>query len=146
MSEVVRTAGQGSWEQLYGYSRAIQVGPWVMTSGCTAMVEGAVTHVNDTAGQTKAAFRVALDHLVEAGAGLSDVVRTRMYIVDPDSADAVGRAHGEMFGLVKPVAIVVPVPRLLHPDVLVSVEVEAYRAPSSAEAPQRGDDNEGDSA
>src|SRR5690625_647636 len=69
MSEVVRTAGQGSWEQLYGYSRAIQVGPWVMTSGCTAMVEGAVTHVNDPAGQTKAAFRVALDHLVEAGAG-----------------------------------------------------------------------------
>ena len=134
MNLVVLTLGQGSWEQLYGYSRAIQAGPWVITSGCTAMVDGAITHVNDPAGQTKAAFRVALDSLVEAGAGLSDVVRTRMYIVDVHSADVVGRAHGEMFGLVKPVAIVVPVPKLLHPEVLVSVEVEAYLDPGDADA------------
>ena len=134
MSQVVRTAEQGPWEQLYGYSRAVQAGPWVITSGCTSMKDGIVTHVNDPAGQTKAAFRVALDSLVEAGSGLSDVVRTRMYIVDVSSADAVGRAHGELFGLVQPVASVVPVPRLLHPDLLVCVEVEAYRDPGNEHA------------
>ncbi|GIG62784.1 hypothetical protein Lfu02_71560 [Longispora fulva] len=125
----------GPWESLYGYARAVKAGPWIVTAGCTATVQGDVRCVGDPAGQTKEAFRIALDAIVDAGASVGDVVRTRMYITDPMHADAVGRAHGELFGVVKPAATVV-VTRLLHPEQLVQVEVEAYH-PEEPTAPER---------
>lgn len=128
MTEIQRVGSGGPWEQLYGYVRAVKAGPWIISSGCTSTVDGEVVHVGDVAAQAKEAFRIALDSLVEAGASLTDVVRTRMYVTDPSYADAVGRAHGELFGLVKPAATLVVVSRLLHPDQLVEVEVEAYHA------------------
>lgn len=128
MTDIERIGSGGPWEQLYGYVRAVKAGPWIISSGCTATVDGKVVHVGDVAAQAKEAFRIALDSMVEAGASLTDVVRTRMYVTDPAYADAVGRAHGELFGLVKPAATLVVVARLLHPDQLVEVEVEAYRA------------------
>ena len=97
---VQRYISGGPWENLYGYSRAVKAGPWIITAGCTATVNGEVLCVGDPAGQTKEALRIALDAIVEAGASLGDVVRTRMYITDPAHADAVGRAHGELFGIV----------------------------------------------
>jgi enamine deaminase RidA (YjgF/YER057c/UK114 family) len=124
---VQRYVSGGPWESLYGYSRAIKAGPWVITAGCTATVQGNVLHVGEPAAQTKEAFRIALDAIVEADASLEDVVRTRMYITNPSHADAVGRAHGELFSMVKPAATLIVVARLLHPDHLVEVEVEAYR-------------------
>ncbi|MEV6525547.1 RidA family protein [Longispora sp. NPDC051575] len=122
---VERYTTGGPWESLYGYARAVKAGPWIVTAGCTATVQGDVRCVGDPGGQTKEAFRIALDAIVDAGASVGDVVRTRMYITDPMHADAVGRAHGELFGVVKPAATVV-VTRLLHPEQLVQVEVEAY--------------------
>ncbi|GAA4898071.1 enamine deaminase RidA (YjgF/YER057c/UK114 family) [Stackebrandtia albiflava] len=126
---IVRVGSGGPWEDLYGYARAVAAGPWVVTSGCTATVDGRVLHVGDPAEQAKEAFRIALDGLVQAGGSLSDVIRTRMYVIDPGHADAVGRAHGELFGLVRPAATLVVVARLLHPDQLVEVELEAYLPP-----------------
>lgn len=123
-----RIGSGGPWEALYGYSRAVAVGPWIVSSGCTATVDGRVVHVGDAAAQTKVAFRIALDAIVEAGGAVGDVVRTRMYVTDESVADAVGRAHGELFGLVRPVATLVVVAGLVDPDQLVEVEVEAYRA------------------
>ncbi|MGH8883457.1 MAG: Rid family hydrolase, partial [Stackebrandtia sp.] len=98
MTEIQRIGSDGPWEQVYGYCRAVVTGPWIITSGCTATVGGKVVHVGDPAGQAKEAFRIAIDAIVEAGGSVSDVVRTRMYVTDPAHADAVGRAHGELFG------------------------------------------------
>jgi enamine deaminase RidA (YjgF/YER057c/UK114 family) len=123
---ITRLGSGGPWEDAYGYSRVVQAGPWVLSAGCTATVDGVVEHVGDPAGQTVLALRTALDALAKAGASAADVVRTRMYVVGAAHADAVGRAHGSVLGSVRPVATMVMVERLVHPDMLVEVEVEAY--------------------
>jgi enamine deaminase RidA (YjgF/YER057c/UK114 family) len=123
---VRRISSRGPWEEIFGYSRAVVAGPWILTAGCTSTVDGVVTHVGDAAGQTRQAFGIALDALAEAGASVENVVRTRMYVVDTANADAVGRAHGEIFGDVRPAATMVMVAALINPDHLVEVEVEAY--------------------
>ena len=76
--------------------------------------------------QARTALGIALAALRSAGADVADVVRTRMYVTDRANADAVGRAHGEIFGAVRPAATLVIVAGLLDPDMLVEVEVEAY--------------------
>jgi enamine deaminase RidA (YjgF/YER057c/UK114 family) len=123
---ISRFASGGPWEEIFGYSRTVAAGPLVLSAGCTATVDGGVVHVGDAHGQALVAFRIALEGLTRAGATVSDVVRTRMYVVSADDADAVGRAHAEVFGDVRPVATMVVVARLIHPDHLVEVEVEAY--------------------
>ncbi|HZN18680.1 MAG TPA: RidA family protein [Micromonosporaceae bacterium] len=130
-----RFSSGGLWEQTYGYSRVVVAGPWWLVAGTTATVGGVVQHVGDAHAQTVLAFRSALEALARAGAAEQDVVRTRMYVVGAEHADAVGRAHGEVFGAVRPVSTLVVVARLIHPDHLVEVEVEAYRpaAPPSAQ-------------
>jgi enamine deaminase RidA (YjgF/YER057c/UK114 family) len=125
---VLRYGSGGPWEETYGYSRVVSAGPWLLTAGCTSTVDGVVTHVGDPAAQTRQALAIALDALAGAGATVGDVIRTRMYVVDPAHADAVGRAHGEVFRDVRPAATLVVVARLLHPDHLVEVEVEAWRS------------------
>jgi enamine deaminase RidA (YjgF/YER057c/UK114 family) len=124
---VQREGSGGPWEAAYGYSRVIKAGPWALTAGCTATVDGVVGPVGDPHGQAVRAFGIALDALAKVGAGTADVVRTRMYVVDPAHADEVGRAHGDIFGQIRPAATMVVVARLVHPDHLVEVEVEAYR-------------------
>jgi enamine deaminase RidA (YjgF/YER057c/UK114 family) len=123
---IERFGSGGPWEDVYGYSRVVRAGDLLVTAGCTATVDGQVTGVGDPHAQTLTAFRIALDALAAAGALLDDVVRTRMYVTDVDHADAAGRAHGELFGSARPAATLVVVARLLHPDHLVEVEVEAY--------------------
>jgi enamine deaminase RidA (YjgF/YER057c/UK114 family) len=135
VTQIKRVGSGGPWEQLYGYARAVAAGPWILTSGCTSTVDGAVKHAGDPAEQAKEAFRIALDALVDAGGSIRDVVRTRMYVTDPSYADPVGRAHGELFGLVRPAATLVVVARLLHPDQLVEVEIEAYHDPAAGHNP-----------
>jgi enamine deaminase RidA (YjgF/YER057c/UK114 family) len=121
-----RISSGGPWEEKIGYSRAIVVDRWVLTAGCTSTVGGEVTHVDDARGQTLEAFGVALRALAEAGAGVEDVVRTRMYLTDMALQEEVGSAHRELFGAVRPVATMVGVAQLAHADHLVEVEVEAY--------------------
>lgn len=128
MTGVQRLGSGGPWEERFGYCRAVAAGPLVLTAGCTSTVDGAVTHVGDAAGQARAAFGIALEALEKAGAGRSDVIRTRMYVVRPENAETVGSVHGELFRDVRPVATMVMVAGLLDPDHLVEVEVEAYRS------------------
>ena len=118
----------GPYEELYGYARAVRAGDRVVTAGCTSTVGGSVTGVGDPRAQTLTAFQIALDALAETGAAIGDVVRTRMYVTSLAHADAVGRAHGELFGEVRPAATLGIVAGLLHPDMLVEVEVEAVAA------------------
>jgi len=126
MTGVTRYGSGGPWEETIGYSRVVAAGPLVLSAGCTATVDGQVVHVGDAAAQTREAFRIALDALARAGAHREHVVRTRMYVVRRDDTDAVGQVHGELFRDVRPVATMVLVAGLMHPDHLVEVEVEAY--------------------
>lgn len=130
---VTRLGSGGVWERTYGYSRVVRAGDLAFTAGCTSTVNGEVLHVGDPAAQTAQALRIALDALAEVGADVRDVVRTRMYVVDPAHADEVGRAHAVVFGAVRPAATLLVVAGLLHPDHLVEVEVEAYLGPATAE-------------
>lgn len=123
---VTRLGSVGPWEDVIGYSRVVVAGPWVLTSGCTATVEGVVTSPGDPYGQTLQAFQIALTAAERAGATVADVVRTRMYLVDSAHAEAAGRAHAELFEAVRPVTTMVVVAALMHPDHLVEVELEAY--------------------
>jgi enamine deaminase RidA (YjgF/YER057c/UK114 family) len=127
VTAVVRLGSGGPWEEAYGYCRAVQAGPFLLSAGCTSTVDGVVTSVGDAYGQAVCAFGIALEALGKLGADVTDVVRTRMYVVDPADCDAVGRAHGSVFGAVRPAATMVVVAKLLHPDHLVEVEVEAYK-------------------
>jgi enamine deaminase RidA (YjgF/YER057c/UK114 family) len=123
---VERFGSGGPWEQKYGYSRVVRAGDLLVTAGCTATVDGAVTGVGDPRAQAMTAFGIALDALAGAGATVQDVIRTRMYITDAAYADAVAGAHGTLFAAVRPVTTLVVVAGLMHADHLVEVEVEAY--------------------
>jgi enamine deaminase RidA (YjgF/YER057c/UK114 family) len=122
-----RIASGGPWEDRYGYARAVVVGPHVLVAGCTATVGGEIQHVGDAYQQTLTAFSIALDAVAKAGASVSDVVRTRLYVVNTDDFDAAGRAHGEVFGDVRPACTLIQIAGLVDPRMLVEVEVEAYR-------------------
>lgn len=131
---VERFGSGGPWEAVYGYSRVVRAGDLVLTAGCTSTVDGAVTGVGDAGAQARTALEIALAALRSAGAEITDVVRTKIYVTDRANADAVGRAHGEIFGAVRPAATMIIVAGLLHPDMLVEFDVEAY-LPA---APSRG--------
>ncbi|GLW97348.1 RidA family protein [Microtetraspora sp. NBRC 16547] len=125
----------GPWEDRYGYARAVVAGPRVWISGCTATVDGEVRHAGDAYQQTLTAISIALDALGKAGGGLQDVVRTRIFLVNADDFDAVGRAHGEVFGVVRPACTSVQVAGLVDPRMLVEIEVEAHLGDGTRENP-----------
>lgn len=117
------------WEAKVGYSRAVRVGSQVFVSGTTASDnEGTTVAVNDAYGQTKFIFQKVEEALREVGAEMSDVVRTRMFVTDINQWEAIGKAHGEVFGDIRPVATMVEVSRLVNRDHLVEIEVDALVA------------------
>jgi enamine deaminase RidA (YjgF/YER057c/UK114 family) len=126
-TSIRRFGSGGPWEDAVGYSRVVAAGPWLLTAGCTATVDGTVVHVGDAGAQAREAFSIALTALAAAGATVDDVVRTRMYIRDRADASAVGAAHAELFGAVRPTTAMYVIAGFMHPDHLVEVEVEAYK-------------------
>jgi enamine deaminase RidA (YjgF/YER057c/UK114 family) len=118
----------GPWEASAGYSRAIAVGDACFVSGTTdAGPDGQSLHSGDAAGQARAAFAIIEGALNEAGFALEDVVRTRMFIVRPEDADAVAAVHGEVFRHVRPAATLVVVASLMTASLLVEIEADARR-------------------
>lgn len=114
------------WEERVGYSRAVRVGRRVVVSGTTATDEDGAVVDGDAYEQTARAIRNVDRALTEAGASLDDVVRTRLYVTDVEADwEAVGRAHEEAFGEVRPAATMVEVSRLVDPAMRVEVEVDA---------------------
>jgi enamine deaminase RidA (YjgF/YER057c/UK114 family) len=118
----------GPWESVIGYSRATVAGDYVHVSGSTATIDGVLQHEGDAYRQTKVTLeQVIAPALAQAGYTLADVVRSRIYLSNAEDMDAVGKAHGEIFGEIRPAATMLAGIQFINPKMLVEIEVDAWR-------------------
>ena len=124
----VERHGSGvEYEAIAGYSRVVRAGSHVWVAGCTATMDGgAIAGPGDPYVQTQQVLRNLEDALAKVGARLQDVVRTRMFVTDISHWEAVARAHGEVFGDIRPVTAMLEVSALIDPRMMVEIEADAF--------------------
>jgi enamine deaminase RidA (YjgF/YER057c/UK114 family) len=121
----------GPWESVIGYSRATVAGQYVHVSGSTATVDGELQHKGDAYGQALVTLNTVIANaLAQVGYSLSDVVRSRVYLANASDMDAVGKAHGEVFGEIRPAATMLAGISFINEQMLVEIEVDAWKRAS----------------
>jgi enamine deaminase RidA (YjgF/YER057c/UK114 family) len=115
------------WEPIVGYSRAVAAGDYIFVSGCTSIYGAEFVHPGDAYAQTRQAIANVESALAALGAGLADVVRTRVYVTDISRWEQYGRAHGEKFAGIMPATSMIQIGALVDPRMLVEVEAIAYK-------------------
>jgi enamine deaminase RidA (YjgF/YER057c/UK114 family) len=126
MQRINHSSGS-KWEPVVGYSRAVRTGPFIFVSGTTASgADGNIVGIDDPYAQTKQILANITAALAAVGGKPEHVVRTRIYVTDITRWEDVGRAHGEVFGDIRPATAMVEVARLISPEILVEIEADAY--------------------
>lgn len=130
MSLIERFASNAPWEPVFGYSRAVRAGDWLVLSGTTAVDErGLVVGAGQMYVQTRQALLNIKAHVERAGLTIDNVVRTRVFTTDISRFGEIARAHKEMLGGVAPASTLVEVRRLIHPEMLVEIEADVWAGP-----------------
>lgn len=119
-------SSNAKWEEMFGYSRAVRIGNLIEVSGTASVDGGKIVGLNDVYLQTKFIIKKIKNALNEAGAKLTDVIRTRIYVTDISLQNEVGRAHAESFKEIKPATSMVEVKALVLPELLVEIEATAF--------------------
>lgn len=126
MTKRLNISSGAKWEDIVGYSRAVKVGNIIEVAGTTAVDErGEIVGLNNPYEQTKYILAKIESALIEAGASMKDVVRTRMFVTDISKWEEIGKAHGEFFKEIKPAASMIEVKGLINPELLVEIEITA---------------------
>jgi len=126
MEKTQRISSGAKWEDIVGYSRAIRVNNVIEVAGTTAIDDhGNLVGSDDYYAQTVFIINKAEKALIELGASLEDVIRTRIYTIDISFWEEIGKAHGEFFKDIRPVSTMVEVSRLINPEILVEIEFSA---------------------
>lgn len=121
-----RTFSGAPWEAQVGYCRAVRAGDHVYVSGCAPVAEGGAVHApGDAYGQARRCLEIVAHALADLGAGVDDVVRTRMFVTDVSRWAEFGRAHRELFGPHPPATSMVQVAALIDPAMLIEIEADA---------------------
>jgi len=124
--ERINYSSGAKWEDIVGYSRAVKIGNTIEVTGTVAVdANNELAGRNDAYSQTRFIIEKIDAVLKRAGASLSDVVRTRMFVTDISRWEEYGRAHGEFFGTIKPCTSMIEVKGLIDPDYLIEIEATA---------------------
>ena len=121
----VNITTEAPWEKKVGYSRAVRIGNTIEVSGTVALKDKELVGPGDPYEQTKQILLTISNVLEEAGASITDVIRTRIYVIDISQWDEIGRAHGEVFGDIMPATSMVEISQLIDPEFLVEIEATA---------------------
>jgi enamine deaminase RidA (YjgF/YER057c/UK114 family) len=133
MSPIERIASNTPWEPIFGYVRKVKAGDWLAISGTTATDErGLIVGGGQMYVQARQAMSNLKQHIESAGFSLAEVIRTRVFVTDISRFAEVARAHKETFGENPPASTIVEVRRLVHPDMLIEIEADAFRGADAA--------------